>query len=98
MKNLTYNSQTLGNVAIASAITSMARVHMSQFLNNINLPVYYMDTDCVVVPVPEGIDIPDQLFDLVGDGLGKMKLVRSNTLITNLLLLLLRNQILQRNY
>lgn len=34
------------NIAIASAVTAYARIHMSQFKNNQNLPnLYYTDTD-----------------------------------------------------
>ena len=36
------------NIAIASAVTAYARIHMSQFKNNPNLPnLYYTDTDSV---------------------------------------------------
>ena len=42
----------LGNVAISSAITALARVHMSQFFNNFNHQVYYTDTDSIITDKP----------------------------------------------
>jgi len=55
------------NIAIASAITAGARVHMSIFKNNPNFNLYYSDTDSSVIdsPLPES---------MVGGGLGQMKL------------------------
>jgi hypothetical protein len=55
------------NIAIASAITAYARVHMSQFKNNPNYKLYYSDTDCAVLNTL----LP---AELVGPGLGQMKL------------------------
>ena len=55
------------NVAIASAITAYARIHMSQFKNNPNYKLYYSDTDCAVLNTL----LP---AELVGPGLGQMKL------------------------
>jgi len=51
------------NIAIASAITAGARVHMSIFKNNPNFNLYYSDTDSSVIdsPLPES---------MVGGGLG----------------------------
>ena len=56
-----------GNVAIASAITALARVHMSQFKNNTNYNLYYTDTDSAIIdqPLPE---------TLTGKRLGQMTL------------------------
>ena len=62
----------LGNVAIASAITALARVHMSQFKNNKNYNLYYTDTDSAIIDKP----LPDYL---VGNNLGKMTLERMYT-------------------
>ena len=45
-------TQPLGNVAILSAITALARVHMSQFFNNYNHQVYYTDTDSIITEKP----------------------------------------------
>ena len=55
------------NVAIASAISAYARIHMSQFKNNPNLKLYYSDTDSAVfnAPLPE---------EYLGSNLGLMKL------------------------
>ena len=55
------------NIAIASAITALARVHMSQFKNNKNYNLYYTDTDSAIIdqPLPES---------LVGKQLGLMTL------------------------
>jgi len=55
------------NVAIASAITAYARVHMSQFFNDPNHPVFYTDTDSAFTtnPFPE---------NLVGKDLGQLAL------------------------
>ena len=60
-------TQPLGNVAISSAITALARVHMSQFFNNFNHQVYYTDTDSIRTNNP----LPS---DLVGNQLGQFKL------------------------
>lgn len=55
------------NIAIASAVTSYARVHMSVFKNNPLFTLYYSDTDSIFVdrPLPE---------EFVGSFLGQMKL------------------------
>ena len=55
------------NVAIASAITAYARIHMSQFKNNPNFNLYYSDTDSIVIDT----QLSD---DMVGKELGQMKL------------------------
>ena len=57
------------NIAIASAITAYARIHMSQFKNNPNLPnLYYSDTDSAYFDGP----LPDSFIS--NTELGKMKL------------------------
>lgn len=55
------------NIAIASTITSAARIYMSNFKNNPNFELYYSDTDSIVIdsPLPESI---------VGNELGQLKL------------------------
>lgn len=55
------------NVAISSAITAYARIHMSYFKNNPDLNLYYSDTDSAVVDK----QLPD---NMVGTALGQMKL------------------------
>lgn len=55
------------NVAIASAITAEARIHMSQFKNNPNFRLYYSDTDSCIFDSP----LPDSM---VGTALGLFKL------------------------
>jgi hypothetical protein len=55
-------------VAIASAITAYARIHMSQFKNNPDFILYYSDTDSIYIDRP----LPDHLVD--SKVLGKMKL------------------------
>jgi len=40
------------NIAIASAITSYARIHMSFFKNNPNFNLYYSDTDSIYIDKP----------------------------------------------
>lgn len=55
------------NVAIASAITAYARIHMSQFKNDPNFKLYYGDTDSFVTNKP----LPDHM---IGTGLGQLKL------------------------
>jgi len=56
------------SIGIASAITSYARIHMSQFKNNLNYNLYYTDTDSIYIdkPLPENL-VNDKI-------LGKMKL------------------------
>jgi hypothetical protein len=57
------------NIAIASAVTAYARIHMSQFKNNPNLPnIYYTDTDSAYFDGP----IPDKFIS--NTKLGKLKL------------------------
>ena len=56
------------NVAIASAITSYARIIMSQFKNNPNFNLYYSDTDSAF------FDKPLPLNMVSSKVLGKMKL------------------------
>jgi len=60
------------NIAIASAITAGARVHMSIFKNNPLFNLYYSDTDSSVVDAP----LP---AEYVGPELGKMKLEHTIT-------------------
>jgi hypothetical protein len=55
------------NVAIASAITSYARIYMSSFKNNDNFNLYYSDTDSIVIDQ----ELPESL---VGNKLGELKL------------------------
>jgi len=56
------------NVAIASAITGYARIHMSQFKNTKDFNLFYTDTDSIYINKP----LPD---DLISDKtLGLMKL------------------------
>ena len=40
------------NVAIASAVTANARIHMSQFKNNPDFKLYYSDTDSILIDKP----------------------------------------------
>jgi len=40
------------NVAMASAITAYARIHMSQFKNNNDFNLYYSDTDSIYIDKP----------------------------------------------
>jgi len=55
------------NIAIASAVTSEARILMSAFKNNPNFTLYYSDTDSVIFNKP----LPSEL---VGSALGQIKL------------------------
>ena len=55
------------NIAIASAVTSLARNHINQFKNNIGYNVYYSETDSIVIDKM----LPDYI---VGNELGQMKL------------------------
>jgi len=57
------------NIAIASAVTAYARIHMSKFKNNQNLPnLYYTDTDSLYFDGP----LPDSYIS--NTKLGKLKL------------------------
>jgi len=48
------------NISIAAAVTAYARIHMSQFKNNPNLPnLYYSDTDSLYFDAP----LPKKLVD-----------------------------------
>ena len=55
------------NIAIASAITAGARIHMSYFKNNPDFNLYYSDTDSAVIDK----ELPAYM---VGSVLGQMKL------------------------
>jgi hypothetical protein len=55
------------NIAIAAAVTSYARIFMSQFKNSKDFILYYSDTDSIDIDRP----LPDSF---VGKELGKMKL------------------------
>jgi hypothetical protein len=61
-----YHGQDV-NIAVASAITSYARVYMSSVKNNPNFNLYYSDTDSAVTDAP----LPDFA---VGTELGQFKL------------------------
>jgi DNA polymerase elongation subunit (family B) len=56
------------SIAIASAITAYARIHMSQFKNNPDFNLYYSDTDSIYIDKP----LPDNFIS--NTILGKMKL------------------------
>jgi hypothetical protein len=55
------------NIAIASAITAYARIHMTYFKNNPLFNLYYSDTDSLVIDKP----LPAHM---VGSELGQLKL------------------------
>jgi DNA polymerase type B, organellar and viral len=56
------------NVAIASAVTSYARIHMSQFKNNSDYKLFYSDTDSIYINKPLSSDL------VSATELGKIKL------------------------
>jgi hypothetical protein len=56
------------NVAVASAVTSYSRIHMSQFKNNKEFNLYYTDTDSIYVDKPLSEDLISSKI------LGKLKL------------------------
>ena len=56
------------SIAIASAITAYARIHMSQFKNNPDFILYYSDTDSAYIDRPLSEDMISKTV------LGKMKL------------------------
>ena len=56
------------SIAIASAITAYARIHMTQFKNNPDFILYYSDTDSIYIDKP----LPPEMVD--SKSLGKMKL------------------------
>jgi len=62
------NASETHNIAIASAITAYARIHMSQFKNNPDYNLYYTDTDSIYIDKP----LNDSLVN--NKILGKMKL------------------------
>lgn len=64
LSNKKYSPIIMSNVAIASAVTSYARIHMIQFKNNENC--FYSDTDSIITNIP--LD-----NHLMGDELGLMK-------------------------
>nr|AWB36247.1 hypothetical protein [Lactarius sp. (in: basidiomycete fungi)] len=58
-KTMLYGDKETHNVsiAIASAITAYARIHMTQFKNNPKFNLYYTDTDSIYIdkPLPEDL-------------------------------------------
>jgi DNA polymerase elongation subunit (family B) len=56
------------NVAVASAITAYARIHMTQFKNNLDYNLYYSDTDSIYIDKPLSKDLVNSKV------LGQMKL------------------------
>jgi hypothetical protein len=63
------NSETHNvSVAVASAITAYARIHMSQFKNNPDFTLYYTDTDSIYINKA----LPDYMIS--NTILGQMKL------------------------
>jgi len=56
------------SIPIAAAITAYARIHMSQFKNNIDYNLYYSDTDSIYIDKPLSEDLISETI------LGKMKL------------------------
>jgi len=63
------NSKDNVNIAIASAVTAYARIHMTHFKNNKDLPnLYYTDTDSAYFDGP----LPDSVIS--ENELGKLKL------------------------
>src|SRR6267142_1731253 len=56
------------SIAISSAITAYARIHMTQFKNNPDFILYYSDTDSIYIDKP----LPPEMVD--SKSLGKMKL------------------------
>ena len=56
------------NIAIASAITSYARIHMTQFKNNKDYNLFYSDTDSIFTDKPLSDDLISETI------LGKLKL------------------------
>jgi hypothetical protein len=60
------------NISIAAAVTAYARIHMSQFKNNPNLPnLYYTDTDSLYFdgPIPQHFISPNELGLLKLEGI-----------------------------
>jgi len=72
-KNIKSNYVPNINIAIASSITSYARIHMSQYKNNPNFKLFYTDTDSAFTDRP----LPNNLVS--NTELGKMKLVSVNS-------------------
>ena len=70
IQNMLYGNLEIHNVnvAIAAAITSYARIHMSQFKNNPNFKLYYSDTDSIYIDRP----LPPKFIS--NTELGKLKL------------------------
>jgi len=56
------------SIGIAAAITGYARIHMSQFKNNLDFNLYYTDTDSVYIDAPLSNELVNSKI------LGKMKL------------------------
>lgn len=61
------------NVAIASAITALARVEISRFKNNPLLKLYYTDTDSIFVNLPPA-ELELIYPNIIGKGIGQLKL------------------------
>jgi len=69
------NDRSNVNIGIASAITSLARVFMSQFKNNNDLTLFYTDTDSIFTDLdPDKINGLFNSNEIVGTKLGQLKL------------------------
>nr|YP_009059706.1 DNA polymerase family B [Parasitella parasitica]AIO05756.1 DNA polymerase family B [Parasitella parasitica] len=69
IENLKFNTENIkkyNNIAIASAITSYARIAMVPVKTDVNNPPLYTDTDSIFLSKP----LPNHL---IGDGLGQFK-------------------------
>jgi hypothetical protein len=58
--------KTISNVAIASAVTAYARIHLHSFIEKLEGELYYVDTDSIVCDKP--LD-----SHLIGNEIGLMK-------------------------
>ena len=61
------------NIALASSITSLARVHMSKFKNNPHIKLYYTDTDSIFINLDEN-QLNNLFNNCCGFKIGQMKL------------------------
>ena len=61
------------NVAIAAAVTALARIEMSKFKNRADISLAYTDTDSIFVDKsPE--EMQSIFGDIIGNKLGQLKL------------------------
>lgn len=81
------DTKRYNNVAVISNITSNARIHLMNVINNNDNPKYfkYADTDSIIFSHANKIEMPNNIYGQIGDELGHWKI--EHTKITDFIVL-----------